>query len=898
MSSPNLRPMASRRLFSLLLCVVALGWFVAAATTATAASKEKITLEFNDVDIKVVVKFISQLVHKNFIVDDAVKGKVTVISPVPVSAAEAYEIFLSILDVKGFAAVPAGRVVKIIPAAEARAKRLPMMTAGGGGGPTDDRIRTQLIQLEHVDASRVVPLLKPLIAKTSHVEAFAAANTILLTDVASNINRILKIIAVIDTPGFQQQLAILPLQYATADKLAGQISSIFGGKGKVAPRPVRRGARGAAARTGLAETEVKVFADERTNSLIVFATKNDLAKVKQLVERLDIAPPADNSRVRIYRLQHAVAEDLANVLTGVESARAKGAQGGARAPGRRPQAARAGARGVLGEGASIIPDAATNSLIVTASPEEHVAIDALIKQLDVQPLQVFVEALIVEVAMTSDFNIGVEWRALGKVGNNGLAIGSATNAGVLDSLAAAGAGATGTAPTLPTGLAIGFLGDTIEFNGVTIPSLGALVTALKGNSGANIISTPQILTLDNKEAEFDSVQTIPFQTGTSTGTGVNVVSTFDFRDVGTKLRITPHINKEGYVRLELHQEVSNVVDSSVIGLPTTSKRSADTVAVVKDNNTIVIGGLISNQMTTSQSKVPILGDIPFLGALFRSTHNGSNKTNLLIFITPHVIQRAEALRPFTEERSRENNLLQGKEFKGMMNETFPQGFPGIHKRGLSTEEGESPVQDLPYHPPVVPPRAAVSTPIPTSTSAAAAAPAATPAAVVPTTPPAASPPAAPADLTERLRGLLSVGAEGGTLAPSQPAAPSQPSAPAAVTPSPPAAAKSSEPAAPAGEGDDLMQRLHQILEEPAAAPKVAAKPATSAAEELHLKEVEQPLFEPPKKRGWFGRTLDRILGRENAAESPETTPDAVSPIYRYTPEMTPPPATGDDTDAQ
>lgn len=884
------RPMMGRRLFALLLCVVVLGWF-ATTTTAAAASKEKITLQFNDVDIKVVVKFISQLVHKNFIVDDAVKGKVTVISPVPVSVDEAYEIFLSILDVKGFAAVPSGRVVKIIPAVDARAKGLPTVTAGAEGGPADDRVRTQLVQLEHVDASRVVPLLKPLVAKTSHVEAFDAANTILLIDVASNIDRILEIIAVIDTPGFQQQLALIPLQYATADKLAGQISSIFGGSSATAaPRPVRRAA--AAPTTGLSETEVKVFADERTNSLIVFATKNDLDKVRDLVKQLDIAPPADNSRVRIYRLQHAVAEDLAGVLTGVVNAQAKTAGGVAPTPTQRAASARAAgavAGGVFGEGASILPDAATNALIVTASPEEHAAIEALIKELDVQPLQVFVEALIVEVGLTTDFNLGVEWRALGKVGDSGLAIGNATNAGALDAIAATASG--GAAPALPKGLAIGFLGDTIEFNGVTLPSLGALVTALKGNSDANIISTPQILTLDNKEAEFDSVQTIPFQTGTSTGTGVNVVSTFDFRDVGTKLRITPHINKEGYVRLEINQEVSNVVDSSVIGLPTTSKRSANTVAVVKDNTTIVIGGLISNQMTNSQSKVPLLGDIPFLGALFRSTHQSSNKTNLLIFITPHVIQQAEALAPFTEERSRENNLLQDKEFKGMMKETFPQGFPGIDAQGLGEGASSPPPPEASVAPIDEVALPAVVVPV---APAPAVMPAAPPAVVAPTTQPVASPPAAPTDLTERLRGILSVGAEAGT------AAPAEPPAPAAATPPPPLA----EPPAPAaGEGDDLMQRLHQILEEPAAAPatpEAAPTPPPSAAEELHLKEVEQPLFEPPKRRGWLGRAIDRIRGNEGgeAAESPETTPDAVSPIYRYIPETTPPPATGDDTDGQ
>jgi len=877
------RPMASCCFLSLVLCGLAGGWLATAATVASAApaapavmdensapvanGSEKITLEFDNVDINVVVKFISQLVHKNFIISDAVKGKVTVISPVPVTVDQAYEIFLSILEVKGFAAVPSGRVVKIIPAAVARAKRMPTVTADTEGGPTDDRIRTQLIQLEHVDASRVVPLIKPLIAKTSNIESFDEANTILLTDVASNIDRIVKIIRVIDTPGFQQQLAILPLKYATAEKLAGQISSVFGGSTKVAAgaRAVRRGA--AAPTTGLSETEVKVFADDRTNTLIVFATKNDLEKVKQLVTQLDIAPPENNSRVRIYRLQHAVAEELANVLAGVVSAKAHAAPDAQRAQGAVAQAeARSVARraaggrggGVLSDEASIISDASTNSLIVTASPEEHAALEALIAELDIQPLQVFVEALIVEVGLTTDFNLGVEWRALAQKGSNGVVIGNATNSGALDAIAAVAAGAP---PKLPTGLAIGFLGDTIEFNGVTLPSLGALVTALKGNSGANIISTPQILTVDNKEAEFDAVQTIPFQTGTSTGTGVNVVSTFDFRDVGTKLKITPHINKEGYVRMEISQEVSNVVDSSTIGLPTTSKRSANTVAVVKDNNTIVIGGLISNQATSSQSKVPLLGDIPLLGALFRSTHKGTEKTNLLIFITPHVIQQAEALRPFTDERSRNNHLLHGKEFKGMMRESFPKGFPGVDGQGSlggmagGVAEGEVP--------------AVVEGVTPVGPAGTTGAPVAAAA--------ASSPPAA-ANLTERLRSLLSLPAAGGSG-----------TAPA------PAVGGAPVGGAPAAEGDELMERLHNILETPAAAATASVPPAAtlSTAEEEQMKELQQPLFEPPAKRGWFGRMIDRLRGKGEAEASPATTPDAVSPIYRYTPEATPPAGSGE-----
>jgi len=303
------RPRSTRQRLTRALRAAVLVFLVAVAGIGSgvawaAPDQGKITLKFDDVDINAVVKFISELKGINFILDDAVKGKVTIISPVPVTVNEAYEIFLSVLEVKGFAAVPSGKVVKIIPAAEAKEKRMPTATTAEGLSAVDET-RTQLIQLENIAASQVVPLIKPLIAKTSHVEAFDSANTLLITEVESNIKRILDIIAVIDTPGFQQQLELIPLRYATADKLASQITSIFGSTTSQtpAPRTARRGSAAQAAQSSsLAETEVKVFADERTDALIVFATRNDLAKVKGLVEQLDVPPPPDNSRVRIYHL--------------------------------------------------------------------------------------------------------------------------------------------------------------------------------------------------------------------------------------------------------------------------------------------------------------------------------------------------------------------------------------------------------------------------------------------------------------------------------------------------------------------------------------------------------------------------------------------------------------------
>jgi general secretion pathway protein D len=915
-----------------------------AGTLASAAQDQgKITLDFKDVDIETVVKFISQLKHVNFILDDAVKGKVTVISPVPVTVDEAYDIFLSILEVKGFAAVTSGKVVKIIPAVEARAKRLPTEITTEGLS-LSDKVVTQLIQLDHIEASRVMPLIKPLISKTSHVEAFDEANTLLLIDVESNIRRILDIIKVIDTPGFQQQLEFIPLEYATADTLASQISSIFGETGTPAARTARtrrsaraRRAAAAAQAEGLAETEVKVFADERTNSLIIFATRNDMRKVKDLIAQLDIPPPPGNSRVRIYRLQHMVADEFANVLTGVVTSLQQGETGtpatsqAARqsaAARRAAAAAAAGAGGLLGDRVSIIPDPANNALVITASPEDHAVVEGIIRELDIQPQQVFVEALIVEVRMDASLNLGVEWRALGTLNDNGAVLGNTNFSGALQELSTLTAG---NIPTLPTGLALGFLGDTIEFNGIELPGLGALITALKGTSGANIISTPQILTLNNQEAEFNSVLTIPFQTGTSTGTGVNVVSTFDFRDVGTILKITPHINESGYVRMEISQEVSTVQDSSTPGLPTTSKRSATTTAVVKDSHTIVIGGLISNQLSHGQTKVPLLGDIPFLGALFRESRETSIKTNLLIFITPHVINQAEDLVGFTGDRSDANPLLKGEEFRGLMEETFPEAYPG-----LLGKEGEAPQAIAPPSPaqPTTPvlvepgiPAAEATAPVVAPGAAAPGVPAPvapTPAAPVPEAAPPPAPAAAEGDLTERLRRILEVpaGAEAAVPPPPAPAAPPVPSAPPAPAPPPAPSVPEAAPAAPEPPSGDLMDELQRILEsdtsETAPAPPAETPPAAgsqSLDERLRevlqegggggtaeaapipkeLREVEQPLFEEPPRKGWFGRMKDKIFKDEAAEDvnlddggSPETAPDAVSPIYRYTPDDTGP----------
>ncbi len=601
---------------------------------------ERITMNFEDTNIRIVIKFISELVHKNFLIDDKVKGKVTIISPEKITIPEAYHVFESILEVKGFTLIPAGQVIKIVPSNEAKQRGIETFTGEKSDlGERRDEFITRITRLRYVNADEVLTLIRPLFSRNGHLVAYKPTNTLIMTDLESNLYRIMKIINALDVKGYRAQLYVVPLNYASVQNVSEQLNKILEQTSiKTAVRPIRRGPRTPSlAQSGVAgvSSSIKIIPDERTNSLILLATRHDYENILKLVQKLDVKAPEGKGRVNIYYLQNAVAEEIVSVLnefiSGIKTGK-KTAKGQVRLP--------------TETEIKIVADKATNSLIINADPQDYEQIKSVIQKLDIPRSQVLIEALIMEVRGSDAVTLGVEWETFGgKIGTDNsvdrLGFGGSLPQGTL--LPTIGSLNQGTIPASTTGFNLGVFGNFIEFNGQKFPSISALITAVASRSDTNVIATPQILTMDNEEAQIKVGENRPFLTQARTGEqGVNdVFQSFDFRDVGVTLKVTPHISQNRFVRLELFQEISNVDAQATKGTgataPVTTKRSAETTVVVKDAHTIVIGGLIQDDVTDTTSKVPCLGDLPLIKHLFRSTSNSNTKTNLMIFLTPHII---------------------------------------------------------------------------------------------------------------------------------------------------------------------------------------------------------------------------------------------------------------------
>jgi general secretion pathway protein D len=624
--------------------------------------EELITMNFEDADIRILIKFISELVQKNFIIDDKIKGKVTIISPEKITVSEAYRVFESILEVKGFTLVPAGKVTKIVPKNEAKTRAI--KTDTGKSLPRTERsdeFITRITRLEYVNVNDMITLIRPLFSKEGNVQPYQSTNTLIMTELKSNLYRILKIINELDVKGYHAELYVIPLEYASVKTVSDHLNKILeqgSVTGSTARRqPVRRGGTPAAtAQASVAgvSASAKIISDNRTNSLIVLATKNDYETITKLVKRLDVEAPEGKGRVNIYYLQNAVADEMVAVLnefiSGIKADQQKGEQGAVRLP--------------TQTDIKIVADKATNSLIINADPEDYEQIKAVISKLDIPRSQVLIEALFMEVRGTDSLSLGVEWEAFGgEVGTDdsidrlGFG-GSLTDGGILPSVI--GSINDREIPTnLGNGFNLGVFGNFIEVDGLEFPSISALITAVATRADTNILATPQILTMDNEEAEIKVGENRPFLTQARTGEqGVNdVFQSFDFRDVGLTLKVTPHISQNRTVRLELFQEISRVNEEATTGpggtgatAPVTTKRSADTTVVVKDGHTIVIGGLIEDDLTDTETKTPCLGDIPLIKHLFRSQRNSTGKTNLMIFLTPHIVTNSIEAAELSEEK--------------------------------------------------------------------------------------------------------------------------------------------------------------------------------------------------------------------------------------------------------
>jgi len=582
-------------------------------------SKRFISIDFNNVDINVFIKFISELTGKNFVVDNKVKGKVTVISPSKISVKEAYRVFESVLEVHGYATVEAGKVIKIIPSPEARTKNIETLLKERATSP-EDKIITQIITLKYADASEIKKLFTPLISKSSVILAYSPTNMLIVTDFHSNITRLIRIIKAIDVTGIGHEISVIPLEFADAEKLVKILSSVFQQK--------------KAAKKGASERTIVLIPDDRTNTVILLASEVDGLRVKSLISMLDKQTPKDKGKIRVYYLEHATAEELAAVLQAQTSGKSKASAKGGKAP-------------LLSGQATITPDKATNSLVIMADNEDYQVLEEIIKKLDIPRAMVYIECLIMEVDTQKDFKLGTEWKGFNEAhayDTDGV-VGGGFSGDEYSSL-----GGLATTGALPGGLSLGVFGEAIEISGILFPSIAAIIEVYKKDKDIQIISTPQLLTTDNEEAKIYVGKNIPFQTRSTAEGGVETYSSYEYRDVGTTLKITPQISQDGMVRLAISQEIS-MLESTIDFRPTTLKRTIDTTVIVDDNSTVVIGGLIGDQFAESETKVPILGDIPLLGWLFKSRKTQRERTNLFVFLTPHVINnKADAQKIYNEKK--------------------------------------------------------------------------------------------------------------------------------------------------------------------------------------------------------------------------------------------------------
>jgi general secretion pathway protein D len=458
---------------------------------------------------------------------------------------------------------------------------------------------------------------------------------LIVTDVQSNIKRLQQIIKEIDVPALGEVLSVLPLQYASAADVAQALTVLF--QPSATPRPVARGRRVSAAAVASQPTEVKIIPDERTNSLIVLASDDDTAKIQQLLVQIDKDVPRGEGDIRVYYLQNSDAEEMSKVLTSLPSQQSSPEEKG-KAP-------------VLSKDVQIVADKATNSLVITAKKADYAVIEDVIKQLDIPRSMVYLEALIMEVNVDKNFGLGVQWQG-GFVssddsfaGFGGYRPGPNVDSNLFPLLSVP--------PQFPHSLSLGVLGKTINIGGVEFPTIAAVLQAYKNDADVHIVSTPQILTTDNQEAEIKVGENVPYITSKNTTTGtLQDYTNYEYKDVGVTLKITPQINQEGLVRLDIYTEVIKLKNpDDTTQTPTTLKRTADTTVIVQDQNTVVIGGIIGDDTKENIYKVPLLGDIPILGYLFKSRSTSRERTNLYIFLTPRIVNNSvEAAKIYQEKK--------------------------------------------------------------------------------------------------------------------------------------------------------------------------------------------------------------------------------------------------------
>ena len=564
------------------------------------------------------------------VVDPNVKGKVMVISSKPVSQAELYDLFLSILDVQGYTAVRSGQVIRIVPSKDARSSPVPIMEDQAAVG--NDEYVTQVIRLDNISAAKLIPVLRPLVPQQAHMAAYAPSNAIIISDIRSNIGRIVDIIERMDRSAVQTT-EIIRLKYGVAEDVVSMLNTL------------EKSRQGEGAE---ADKEAVLVADKRTNSVVVTADEMSVDRIRKLVAYLD-TPLEQSGNVRVIYLEYADATEIAEVLTRVMQNISRLEEGGSNK--------RAGS----GE-STIEADEGTNSLIITADTDEMAALEAVIARLDIRRAQVLIEAIIVEVTVLEGQELGLQWLFANDSGVYGSNI--TTNEARRNSLSQLGGalvpddgseniGTREVAASLAT-----IPGTTLGW-GVVDESLTmtVILNALESQGNTNILSTPSLLTLDNEEAFITVGQQVPFVTGSYTNTGVgngasNPFQTIERQSVGVTLKVTPQINEGDAVVMDITQEVSSLGPALIASDIITNERKIETMVLANDGNIVVLGGLVEDKVTDSSEGVPVLSSIPLLGRLFRSDAVEVTKQNLLVFIRPTIIRNDEDLAGATAEKYR------------------------------------------------------------------------------------------------------------------------------------------------------------------------------------------------------------------------------------------------------
>ncbi|MEZ4845877.1 MAG: type II secretion system secretin GspD [Bdellovibrionota bacterium] len=640
--------------------------------------KGKIQLDFVNAEISDLAQSIGELTKRNFIIDDKVRGTITIISPQPVTIDEAYSAFISALEVKGFAVTKVGQMHKIVPLREMNKLPIPTDVSGTAGG--DDAFITRLIPVQNTRSSEIAKTLKNLLTKNGDMISYDPTNTLIITDSVSNLRRLVRIIERLDQSGLEANINILKLQFAPAVDTAEKVKKLFNMDGPA----------GAPAAGGEASLQYasKIIPDERTNSLIVVSSQEAFEKISAFVRRLDsaIADAASSGRIHVHYLNYADSKELATTLAGVSASASKRNSSSNQGPiNRRNQTPPAqpaeGASapvvaGLLGGDVEIVADEQTNALIITASANDYQSLIPVINKLDKRIPQAFVEAMILEVDVDKITDVGFSANLGAEYGSNQqVDVFGATTFGSLSSI------------LLPNstsslqGLVVGARAQTIEVpvagGTLNIPVFGGLFKALQTSGIVNVLSTPNILTRDNKEAEIVVGSRVPFISTQGRDINNQPINQIQREDVALTLRVKPQINSSDELTMDIFQEIQDIISNSDIYGPTTSKRSAKTTVLVKNGQTVTIGGLISDRVSQSKSKVPLLGDIPLIGFLFRSSNNQKKRMSLMMMLTPNIIRSPEDLEAVSLQKNFER-----KEF---IRKNRAEEHPAINNYGLNRE---------------------------------------------------------------------------------------------------------------------------------------------------------------------------------------------------------------------